>query len=409
MNQESMRDGTWSSEKTDYSLITQCRGCHAPEGNLRTVLEMEPMPLAGMFCETGEEALEAPVFPLTWAHCSHCGLVQVRENISDAFLFSKYNYASSTVPGLVRHFDSYAAFLSDRYGRDAKVRFLEIGCNDGVLLNRLPRKWQRIGWDPSDVARRDAENNSNYQLYPLPFSEATAQASGLEASVDVVSGSNCLAHISDLRDVFQGVRHVLRPGGHLWIEVHDLQALLQGGQWDTIYHEHKVEWSEQALTRCLAPLGLVLRETFRTPMHGGALRICFQKTRVALKTSCGTVPPDPGLAELQRAYEQRYESATARKLLAAADAGKKIAAYGAAGRANVYLNQMSRLPFEYVVDEAPLRMNKFLPRIGTPIVPPSRLQEEPVEACLVTAWNYRDDIVRKNSDFRGKWLTAFGE
>lgn len=404
-----MCERTWSSAKTDYSLIRQCRGCHAAEGKLHTVLEMEPMPLAGMFCETSEESRRAPVFPLTWARCSRCGLVQVREDISDAFLFSKYNYASSTVPGLVRHFVAYAEFLGNRYGRNSEVRFLEIGCNDGVLLNRLPKKWRLLGWDPSDVAQSDANGNSDYQLYPLPFNSATARSSGLESSVDVLSGSNCLAHISDLRDVFEGVWHVLRPGGHFWIEVHDLRALLRGGQWDTIYHEHKVEWSEQALARCLLPLGFVHEETFRTPMHGGALRVCFQKEQVARKAPPDQAQVDPGLDELRRAYENRYDTAAARQLIAAAEAGRKIGAYGAAGRANVYLNQMSKLHFEYVVDEAPLRMNKFLPCVGTPVVPLSRLQEKPVEACLVTAWNYREDIIRKNPAFCGKWLTAFGE
>ena len=398
-----------SAVEMNYSSIMQCRGCHAVEEDLRTVLEMSPMPLAGMFCQTPEEASRAPVFPLTWAHCSRCGLVQVREDIPDSLLFSKYNYASSTVPGLVRHFVAYAEFLENRYGANSEVQFLEIGCNDGVLLNQLPKNWRLLGWDPSDVARSDALGNSNYRLYPLPFNVSTAQSSGLEGSVDVVSGSNCLAHISELKEVFEGVWHVLRKGGHLWVEVHDLQALLRGGQWDTIYHEHKVEWSEEAMIRCLAPLGFVHRETFRTPMHGGALRICFQKEQVPQPLPRETVQVEPGLNELRRAYEHRYEAAAARQLTAAAEAGHKIGAYGASGRANVYLNQMSRLHFEYVVDEAPLRMNKYLPRAGTPVVPLVRLQETPVEECLVTAWNYRDDIIRKNQDFRGTWLTAFGE
>lgn len=398
-----------SSRNTTCSIIDRCRGCRAARKELRTVLEMEPMPLAGMFCETQGEASKAPVFPLTWAHCSRCGLVQVREDVSDSLLFSKYNYASSTVPGLVRHFTSFAELLVNRYGENSELRFLEIGCNDGVLLNQLPENWHLLGWDPSDVAQNSATNNSHYQLDPRPFKLSTVQSSGLESSVDVVSGSNCLAHISDLREVFEGAWHVLRPGGHFWIEVHDLQALLRGGQWDTIYHEHKVEWSEQAMMRCLAPLGFVHRETSRTPMHGGALRICFQKAQGSQQTLGETVHVEPELATLRRTYENRYQAAAARQLMAAAETGHTIGAYGASGRANVYLNQMSRLHFEYVVDEAPLRMNKFLPCVETPVVPPTLLEEKPVGICLVTAWNYRDDIVRKNPNFRGTWLIAFGE
>jgi SAM-dependent methyltransferase len=370
---------------------------------------MDPMPLAGMFCATVQEALAAPVFPLTWVHCSECGVVQVLEDISDASLFAKYNYASSTVPGLVRHFASYADFLAIRYADNPNIRFLEIGCNDGVLLNKLPATWQLLGFDPSDVAALAAKQNSGYRLFPIPFSEANVKGKGLEDSVDVISGSNCLAHISDLRDVFEGVWSALRFGGHFWVEVHDLDELVRGGQWDTIYHEHKVEWSERSLVNCLVPLGFDHKETQRTPMHGGALRILFQKVKQSKMVGKERRTIEPGLKSLELAYRKRYETPAAAQLLSALEKGDRIAAYGAAGRANVYLNQMPQLKFDYIVDESPLRMNKFIPKVATPIVSPSSLTTKPATACLVTAWNYREDIIRKNPAHKGLWLTAFGD
>ncbi|HKG90851.1 MAG TPA: methyltransferase domain-containing protein [Gemmatimonadaceae bacterium] len=389
--------------------IQRCRGCRATE--LAPVLELDPMPLAGWFCATPAEAAAAPVLPLTWTRCAACGLVQVGEDVADEFLFSRYNYASSTVPGLVRHFDEYAAFLADRYGAARPVRFLEIGCNDGVLLSRLPSAWRRTGVDPSDVAARAAADGSAYDFHPHPFSADFVAASGLAGGADVVSGSNCLAHISDLRDVFEGVRRVLRPGGHFWIEVHDLDALLASAQWDTIYHEHKAEWDEGSLARCLAPLGFEHVESHRRPLHGGLLRVCF---RSAGGGAAGPAPRAPnagavedGLRRLREAYRDRYDTPAARTLAAAQEAGERIAAYGAAGRANVYLNQMRELRFAYIVDESPLRAGKYIPRVGTPIVGPAALAARPASQCLVTAWNYRDDIVRKNPQHRGGWLTAF--
>lgn len=392
----------------DYTEIVQCRGCHGGSDNLDLVLELDPMPLAGMFCNTRDEALHAPVFPLSWVHCSLCGLVQVSEDISDASLFSKYNYSSSSVPGLVRHFKSYAEFLAGRYSSSG-VRMLEIGCNDGVLLNQFPKDWRLVGCDPSDVAAKAARSNPRYQLLPFPFSVKTVEENRLIGSFDVISGSNCLAHISDLRDVFEAARLALRPDGHFWIEVHDLESLLRGGQWDTIYHEHKAEWSAESLARCLELAGFSHEETFRTPMHGGALRCLFKKSETSRVSLNSQLPIDPRLDELKKAYANRYDTAAALDLLAAQNRGERVAAYGAAGRANVYLNQMSRIHFDYIVDEAPLRMNKFIPRVATPILAPTSLEEKPAQACLITAWTYRDDIIRKNPQHKGAWLTAFQE
>ena len=335
--------------------------------------------------------------------------MQVMEDVPDAILFSHYNYASSTVAGLVRHFEHYADFLSTRYSRTDPLVFMEIGCNDGVLLNRLPPAWQLIGVDPSDVARKALTVTSRYRLFNAPFTVSLVKDNHLENSIDVFSGSNCLAHISDLKEVFTAVAMALRVGGHFWIEVHDLESLLRGSQWDTIYHEHKVEWSEQSLVHCLAPLGFSHLVTFHLPLHGGLLRVGFRKEDRPVSLTHDINKLETDLSALRSAYKQRYETPAAQTLLQASNSGHPIAAYGAAGRANVYLNQLQLLPFSYIVDESPQRLNKFLPHVGTPIVPPHYLETQPVGHCLITAWNYREDIIRKNHQYKGQWLTAFEE
>jgi hypothetical protein len=231
----------------------------------------------------------------------------------------------------------------------------------------------------------------------------------MEGALDVISGSNCLAHISNLYEVFSGAALALKPGGHFWVEVHDLLALLRGCQWDTIYHEHRAEWSEGALRRCLALHGFEAVETYRLPMHGGALRSLFRRTDQRHPLASKSPQPEPEMASLRHAYEKRSETPAAEQLLALQAQGQRIAAYGAAGRANVYLNQLPELRFCYIVDESPLRMNKFIPCVGTPVVPPNQLQHQPADACLITAWNYRDDIIGKNPEHAGAWLTAFGD
>lgn len=366
------------------------------------------MPLAGQFCVTHEEAIKAVAMPLSWVLCEKCGLVQTLEDVNDRMLFRKYNYASSTVGGLVRHFEKYASLLTGIY-QEKPVRFLEIGCNDGVLIRRLPSEWTKCGVDPSDVAMQSHASNddSKYQLLSEPFTEALVSSEQWQGKWDVISGSNCLAHISDIRDVFEGVALALRDGGEFWIEVHDLEALLAGFQWDTIYHEHKAEWSLDALTYCLGMIGFEIISADRIPMHGGALRCRFRKTGVVQTISLQLDQYRKSIAKLSTAYRQRHEHPTVIQLSESVQKGNQIVAYGAAGRANVYLNQLKDLPFAWIVDESPLRLGKFIPCVGTPIVDPNHLMAQQPAQCLVTAWNYRDDIVRKNPDYIGKWQTAF--
>ena len=389
-----------------YQFINRCRGCRAKLDDLEPVLRMSPMPLAGLFCDTPEEAQIAPRFPLTWLYCCRCGLVQVGEDVADCDLFEKYHYASSSVPTLVRHFEDYAAALASRYGESSPIRLLEIGCNDGILLRKLPPSWKLAGADPSDVARNAATlDGERYDLAPRAFTPALVEEIRWTESWDVVTGSNCLAHISNLEEVFVGVFMALKPAGWFWVEVHDLAALLKGAQWDTIYHEHKAEWSKSSLKHCLEKVGFELREVQRLPLHGGILRCCFQKTKTAKEPRPAEHRKD--LEKLRKAYVNRRQISAVRELMEAQGRGLPIAAYGASGRANVYPNQMPDLRFSYIVDDAALRKNRFIPGAATPILDRSILRKEPPAKMLITAWNCREDIVKKNPKFSGQWLTAF--
>jgi SAM-dependent methyltransferase len=364
---------------------------------------MDPMPLAGQLCRTREEAQSATRYPLTWVECAPCGLVQVLEDVDDRILFSAYNYASSSVPGLVRHFDEYATFLAARYGREP-LRLLEIGCNDGVLLERLPPEWQLLGVDPSDVAGAAAARG--YELLHAPFSSQLAADLPGAGRFDVVTGSNCLAHISDLLDVFRGVRALLRTGGEFILEIHDLGATADTGQWDTIYHEHKVEWSEQSLGACLAPLGFEPAFLQRLPLHGGLLRAGFRKL------SAAAAPPAAARGRsyeaLERAYRGRRDTPAYRELAHALRSGQRVSGYGASGRANVWLNQLPELQLSYIVDDSPLRNGKLLPCVATPVVAGQHFSREPTELCVITAWNFAADIRARYPGYTGRWRQSFG-
>jgi SAM-dependent methyltransferase len=345
---------------------------------------MDPMPLAGGFAATAEEARAMTRYPLSWLLCHDCGLVNVAPDIPDDLIYRTYSYAASTVPGLVRHHGEFAKVLTERYG--PRLRLLEIGGNDGVLLNQLPRTWDRVNVDPSDVAWKAGEGADYYHVGE-PFRSDTFAPE----TFDVVTSSNAFAHFTGIADALDGVARVLRPGGEFWIEVHDLHATLRTGQWDTIYHEHKVEWSIPALVSNATPRGLTIVASWSLPLHGGIIRALFRK-----EPSEVTASHWPDFTNLRDGYAERK----APPLMA------HSAAYGAAARATVYLNQMGSLPIDYVVDGSPVRAGKFVPGLGIPVLGPDVFDQDRPETTLITAWNHQADIRAKHPGYEG-WVAAW--
>lgn len=364
-------------------MIT-CRGCTGSD--LGLVFEMEPMPLAGTFPATMAEALAAPRYPLAWLSCHDCGLVNVEPSVPEALIFDGYSYSASTVPALVRHHAGLAAYLTGNW--HGAVRVLEIGCNDGVLLNQLPQTWDRVGVDPSDVAARAATNG--WTLVNERFTSDLAAGLG---GFDVVTTSNSLAHFDGIADALEGVTRCLRLGGELLIEVHDLDETLRRVEWDTIYHEHRVEWSADSLVAVVEPLGFSLVHLWRLPLHGGLLRASFRH-----HGRRGRRPPAArrNFRPLRVAYEHRRAPWLPRGSVG----------YGAAARASVYLNQLS-LELGYVVDGSPLRHGRFIAGRGIPIVPPAVFERDDPPAVLITAWNHADDIEARHPAYAGRWVTAW--
>lgn len=353
-----------------------CRACGS--SSLSTILGMDPMPLAGAFARTREEALAAERYPLEWRWCAGCGLVNVAPSIPEAVIFADYSYRASDVPALVRHHEAFAAWLLARF--PATRTHLEIGGNDGVLLRHLP--WERVNCDPSDVA---IDADAAWGLINVPFEDAPT------GQYDLITSSNAFAHFDRLGDALERVRESLAPGGHFVVEVHDLDATLATGQWDTIYHEHRVEWSADALQRAGWLHGLMLTEWQRLPLHGGLLRAVFAKgyRRHAER------PTAPDTAVLVEKYRQR------RPLGA-------TVAYGAAARATVYLNQVPER-VEFIVDGSPRRAGRFVPGTGTPVINPPQFDRvaTPDDRVLITAWNHAEDIKRQHPGFLGSWVTAW--
>jgi hypothetical protein len=348
-----------------------CRGCLGDR--LDTVFVMEPMPLAGSFAKTAKEAMDAERYPLEWRQCRDCGLVNVWPDIDPDLIFADYSYRASDVPALVRHHIDFADWLGDRFTPRLHV---EIGGNDGVLTRNLP--WPSINIDPSDAWVGPGYNQ--------PFTSELARSL---PKADLITSSNAFAHFTGISDALDGVRSMLYEDGAFVMEVHDLGATLGTNQWDTVYHEHAVEWSSDSLRAVGALHGLRLEHTWHLPLHGGLLRALFRpdeprKSWTRLHDFSG----------LQRAYDKAR----------APELPDGSVAYGAAARATVYLNR-TRPNVAAIIDGSPRRSGRYVPGLGLPVLPPADFGAQP--AALITAWNHADDIKARHPDYAGRWVTTW--
>lgn len=389
-----------------------CRGC--AQKAVRPFFDLGTLPLAGGFL-TEEQVASEKRYPLLISVCDACGLVQIVSPVDPSILFQDYSFATGTIPGLVRHFDGYAEWISESL---APKSVIEFGCNDGTLVAALEeRSIRSLGVDLAanitEMARDQGRNVVTGAFGPAMVDELRDQM----GQVDLITGSNVFAHNADPAAILEAADALLAPGGVLCLEVMYAGDLLEQLQWDTLYHEHLTFYSLGTLGSLLRRFGYEPISAQRIPMHGGSLRLSAGRS--------GQHRVDGSVAELEKWEEDStlnqaptwdgFASDCHRRIDAFGDtmrrlsAGASIWGYGAAGKATMWVNVCEMDYLEALVDASPLRYGKLMPGTHTPIVSPDEFGRHHPDYVFVSAWNYLDAIRGNEPNYKGYWIVPLPE
>jgi SAM-dependent methyltransferase len=383
-----------------------CRACEGTD--LCSILNLGSLPLAGGFLADQPAAAAEKQYPLEIHACATCGLVQLLDPVDPEVLFQDYSFSSSTIQPLVRHFEDYAQWLVERL-HPRKV--VEFGCNDGVLLAPLQKAGvQAIGVDISQNITEMARAKGLDAVTGYFDQDLARRIVGRTGPVDVVTGSNAFAHNDEPARILEAASAVLSDDGYLCLEVMYAGDLLEKLQWDTLYHEHLTFYSLSALAILLKRHGFHLMDAERLDMHGGSLRVCASRKPKPISSSAEAILNQERSGALCHIETwQRFARNSCRKIEIVADVFRSLSdrhtiwAYGAAGKATMWVNACKMNYLGGVVDSSPLRAGKLMPGTHTPIVFPDKLRETPPDYIFVSAWNYADMIRSKEKWFRGSW------
>src|SRR4030095_13588040 len=230
---------------------------------------------------------------------------------------------------------------------------------------------------------------------------------------DLLLGNNVLAQVPDLNDFVAGMAMVLKPTGVLTMEFPHLLQLMQGNQFDTIYHEHFSYFSFLAVEKIFGAHGLTLFDVEELQTHGGSLRIYAKQRADGSKPIMERVHAMRRLEEEHQLHRVESYAAFAEQvkqtkrnllefLIAAKTDGRRVVGYGAPGKGNTLLNYCGiRTDFlEYTVDRNPYKHGKFLPGTHIPISPPERIRETRPDYVLILPWNLKGEIMEQMSYIR---------
>jgi hypothetical protein len=380
-----------------------CRLCGG--AGLKTFVDLGMSPLCESFLAADQLDAEEPFYPLHVRICADCLLVQLEAYVPGTEIFRDYAYFSSYSDSWVEHARAYCELATDRFGLTGDSLVVELASNDGYLLQHfVAREIPALGIEPAANVAEAAATRGVETLVEF-FDSALARRLVDEGRrADLIVANNVLAQVPALNDFVAGIEILLSANGVATIEFPHVVRLIEGLQFDTIYHEHYSYFSLTTTLRLAAMHGLEVFDVEELSSHGGSLRVYLQRSGGprAVEESVARVLAEEeqgGYARVEgyrgfgpRVAEVKWQ--LLELLIGLRRAGKEVIGYGAPGKGNTLLNYCGIRAdlLEYTVDRNPHKHGKFLPGTHIPIHSPDRIAETRPDAILILPWNLRREI-----------------
>ena len=252
-----------------------CRFCGAP---LReTFVDLGMSPLCESYVAADALGSMEAFYPLHARICGECLLVQLEEFVAPGAIFSEYAYFSSYSDSWVAHAQKYVETVVERFELDADSLVVELASNDGYLLRHVvDRGIPALGVEPAANVAESARAQGIETVVAFFGDELAARLTADGVRADLLVANNVFAHVPDLNDFTSGMARVLAPDGVLTLEFPHLERLIEGNQFDTIYHEHFSYFSFLTARAVLGAHGLEVFDVEELASHGGSLRVFAQ-------------------------------------------------------------------------------------------------------------------------------------
>jgi len=226
--------------------------------------------------------------------------------------------------------------------------------------------------------------------------------------------SNVFAHSDKLKEMAECMFKLLSKNGTLIIEVQYLLNTLKDLTFDNIYHEHYNYWSLTSLANFFNNHDATIYRVERINTHGGSIRVYIKKgKKINVENSIKElikVEEKFGIKKYQTYQEfakkvYKIRDNIRKNIFNLKSKNNKIIGYGSPAKATTALNFFGiSNEIECIVEDNNLKHGKYLPGMKIPIVSKDKIKVKP-DCALVLAWNFMDEIKRKNTDLAHRFIS----
>ncbi len=401
--------------------MSECLIC---QNEIDPFISFGQMPIANGFLSPEQFASEY-FFELRVAFCPTCCMVQLVEQPDREKMFhDNYAFFSSTSSRMAVHFKDFANLVRRDYLRSADPFVVEMGSNDGIMLQNFSQAGIRhLGIEPSANVAQVAIDKGIRTISQFFDEDLAREIVAEHGQADAFLGANVMCHIPYLHSVAEGIKILLKPDGVLIFEDPYLGDIVEKTSYDQIYDEHAFYFSLSSISDLFGRHGLELVDAMPQAVHGGSMRYVVAHAGkhpvtsavIALRAKenqLGLHNAETYARLRQNIEESRDELMTLLRRLK--QEGQRVVGYAATSKSTTVTNYCGITPdlVEFISDTTPIKQGKYSPGAHIPVRPYEEFAASYPDCALLFGWNHGEEIMAKESKFKaagGKWIVYVPE
>ena len=386
--------------------IDRCQVCNSSKLNL--ILDLGHQPLCDSLL--AKEMLNQPetTYPLRMFWCEECSLAQLDYCVDGSVVFHPdYPYRTGVTKELVEYLNGMSNSLISKYNLKHDDLVVDLGSNDGTLLMGFKEHGIKVlGVEPTNIAKL-ANQNGIETVQEFFTMDIANEIKNKYSEASIVVATNMFAHMASIGEVVSGIETILKDDGVFVFENHYLLDVIQGGQFDTIYHEHLRTYSLRSLVKLFSYYNFTITDVERGSRYGGNIRVHAIKGKnkpvSGNITAMLNLEEKSGLYKLEtyRKFADRVKKAKKdfmSFILKMKEDGKTVVANSCPGRCVTLLNYygVNADLIPYIAEQpTSLKLGMFLPGKHIPVVNNEILIKEQPDYVILLAWHYAEPIMEQ--------------
>ena len=267
--------------RNKFHEINSCEVCG--NNDLVSVLDLGLHPMCDDLVRIGDSRI-CNEYPIEILFCRNCNTAHQRFQVPKEDLFPlSYHYRSRFTADVLSGMAGLVDSCAHRFGSLSGKKVLDIGCNDGSLLDFFRQQGAiTIGIEPTG-ASLDAEQKGHITFNNFLSEDVADAIVASHGKPDFITFTNVFAHIEDLHEVLRSLKKLMAMNTTVVIENHYLGSVLDGNQFDTFYHEHPRTYSYTSFVHMARSLGSQLIDVEFPSRYGGNIRVFLGNSKNSVR------------------------------------------------------------------------------------------------------------------------------